>query len=81
MMTMMNPLLWSLAAQSAKCCEGALNSREVVAYKISIGLMLGLVFGIMGIIVFLIVRLMRREGQRLKEFEERRRREAEAALR
>ncbi len=44
-----------------------MGSREGLAFKITIGLMLGLVLLIIGTIVFYMVRMMRREERQLKE--------------
>lgn len=51
-----------------------------MAYKITIGLMLGLVLLIVGSLLVYLVRMMRREERDLRDLEERRRREAAAQV-
>jgi hypothetical protein len=51
-----------------------------LAYKITIGLMLGLVLLIVGSLLVYLVRMMRREERDLRDLEERRRREAAAQV-
>ena len=52
-----------------------MGSREGLAFKISIGVMLGLVFSIVGIVVFNMARMMRREQRQLQERDARLRQE------
>ena len=53
-----------------------MGSREGLAFKITIGLMLGLVLLIVGTLVCYMVRMMRREERQLKERDARLRQEA-----
>lgn len=55
-----------------------MGSREGLAFKITISLMLGLVLAIVGTIIFYMVRMMRREERQLKERDARLRQEAAA---
>ena len=55
-----------------------MGSREGLAFKITISLMLGLVLLIVGTIIFYMVRMMRREERQLKERDARLRQEAAA---
>lgn len=55
-----------------------MSSREGLAFKITISLMLGLVLAIVGTLIFYMVRMMRREERQLKERDARLRQEAAA---